>query len=833
MQPAASAATVLELAGNGWEVREALGDTWEWYLRSAAQPVDARNNAAEAADAVRRAPGWLPARVPGSVIGDLQRAGEIIDPRVARNSRAAEWTADRHWVHRCAVDLPDLEDGQRAVLELDGVDPGGRVFWDGEQIGEVHGLYHPACIELPPGGGLHTLAVVLDPVPESEPQVGWTERVRIHSPRMNYGWDFCPRFPHQGIWKGVRIRIGRHLLGEVTIRADLEGEDGVVTVTAGRPVRTEVRAPDGTLVASGMGTVRVQRPELWHPVGLGPQTLYDVRVATADDERTFRVGFRTAEFVANPGAPEGALSYTARINGRVVPLVGWNWVPGDAQFGELTPERLAHLIALARDSGARLLRVWGGGLIETEAFYTACDEAGLLVWQEFSQSSSGAQSAPAEDQEFVDHLRAEAEAVVPVLAAHPSLLLWGGGNELDAGGVPLDETRSPALAALRDVVRALDPGRHWLPTSPTGPAFHNRLDVIERDPDAQHDVHGPWEHQGLEQHPRLYNAGASLAHTEFGVEGMTNRRALDALVPAELQEPADRTSAVYRHLGEWWNNAELVGEVFGGRIGDLATLRRASQWLQATGLAYAVEADRRRAPRCSMVLPWQLNESFPNAWCTSAVDFLGEPKPAYWAVARAFARDRVTIRVDASAWAGRTASAEAWLWSEGGRGESRGTLRALSLTGDVLAEQGFEARAVGDPRPVGALAFAAPPGLFLWAAEWEGVDREVVVATGGGDLAELLELPAADIEVTRDRDAVQVRHVAGPAVLGLRLADARPAGATGFAVATGDPRPLLPGETRSFRITGDTGAPGEYTVESWNTRPIPVPPASAGAPSPR
>jgi beta-mannosidase len=814
----------LDLGGADWEVRDALGDTWEWYIRSA---ITAGNSVGAAVGAAQRAPGWLPATVPGSAITDLVAAGELPDPRVGRNSRFAEWTADRSWVYRRAVEVPELEPGATAVLELDGVDPAARVFWDGAALGEVTGLFRSARFRVPlpvrraGRPTVHTLVVVVAPVPASEPQVGRTERVRIHAPRMNYGWDFCPPFPDQGIWQGIRLRVGRELLGDVSVRTELAGGEGRVVVTAGWEVTTELLL-DGIVVATGGSELRVDAPELWWPAGLGPQRLYEVRVRTEDDLRVLSVGFRTAEFEQNPGSPAAALPYTAVVNGVRVPLVGWNWVPVDAQYAAGTGARLRHLVSLAAASGARLLRVWGGGLIETEEFYRLCDEAGLLVWQEFSQSSSGAQSAPAADDAFVAYLRSEAEAIVPTRTHHPSLLLWGGGNELDEGGVPLTEERSPALAALRNVVARLDPGRHWVATSPTGPAFHNRLDVIAAAPDDQHDVHGPWEHQGLVDHYRLYNAGNSLAHTEFGVEGMTNRRALDRLVPFAEQDPPDRTNAVYRHLGDWWNNADLVRSVFGGRIRDVDGMRRASQWLQATGLAYAVEADRRRFPRCSMVLPWQLGESFPNAWCTAVVDYLGEPKPAFDAVARAFARDRVTLRTDAAAWSGGTASAEAWIWSEEGRGPGTVTLRARGLTGVVLAEESWAVDGAEDPRSVGRLELAAPEGLFLWEAEWDGIDVERMVATGDADLGALLDLPPAIIEVVRSGDVLTVSHREGPAAIGLRLSDARPGDAAGALLqSTGDPRPLLPGERRSF-LVGGAGA-GELLLEAWNVEPLPVP----------
>jgi beta-mannosidase len=585
---------------------------------------------------------------------------------------------------------------------------------------------------------------------------------------------------------------------------------------------------------------------------LGPATTYAVEVRTAAGRSLWRgaVGFRTARLVPNADAPPGALAYTAEVNGVRLPLVGWNWAPADAQHGAVRPERVQHLVDLAARSGAALLRVWGGGLVETDELYAACDRAGLLVWQEFSQSSSGTQSAPAADPDFVALLRREAAAVVPPRTHHPSLLIWGGGNELDDDGVPLDEDRSPALAALRDAVARLDPGRAWLPTSPSGPAFHHRADVIAAAPDDQHDVHGPWEHQGLAAQHALADAGTCLAHTEFGVEGMANRRLLDQLVPPEQVWPLDRSNAVHRHLGEWWDNAPLVQACFGGRLTDVEGYRRASQHLQATGLATAVEADRRRWPRCSVVLPWQLAESYPNTWCTAVVDHLGDAKPAFHAVARAFARDRVSLRTATTAWAGRPAAeAEVVLWSEDGTpAGSRVVARLRTADGDLLAERRWDVPdPVRAPRAVGVLrrpVAALPAGaVLLWDVVWTGPDgatrdHEVAVATSGADLGPLLDLAPAAVDVTLrpdgpDAAVVTVVHRSGPAVVGLVLLDARPADAPGWAVLDGDPRPLLPGGTRRLRACWRHDGPGPrpLTLEAWNlaprvldTRPDPAPP---------
>lgn len=927
-----STSTTIVLDGGAWTIREALGDTAEWYL--GAPLPEAGNNVAEASAAIAAAPGWLPARVPGAVVDDLHRAGEVPDPRVGRNSRSAEWVAERSWVYRRAVDLDTAAADGVAVLEFDGIDPGADVYWDGELLGSVRGLYRRLRLPLDASRraeGRHKLALRVHPAPDSEPQVGRTERVRVHTPRLGYGWDFSPRLRHQGVWKSARLRLGRALLGDLTVRTRLgappagdkmspldpngdissqfgrqDGADagvdaarvgaassgdmssqpassgdmmsplagrnaarvGVVDVewvppTDGRPADagplavTVTVARDGRVLGAaevdataGRASLRIPDPALWWPNTFGEQPLYTVTVALADadgeaDRTERQVGFRTARLVPNAGAPVGALPYTAVVNGLTVPLLGWNWTPADTMFGSIDEARVEHLLGLAAASGARLVRVWGGGLIESEHFYATCDRLGLLVWQEFSQSSSGMQSAPSTDPAFVELMRAEAEAIVPTRVHHPSLLLWGGGNELDESGVPLSDDRSPVLAALSETVARLDPERSWLPTSPTGPEFHNRLDRICADPDGQHDVHGPWEHQGLVGHYTLANAGTNLAHTEFGVEGMTNLRSLEALIPEPDRWPADRTNPVYRHLGEWWNNADQVVELFGGRPDTLETLNRASQLLQATGLQYSVEADRRRFPRCSMVLPWQLNESHPNAWCTAAVDFHGDPKPAYFAVTRAFERRRATLRVDRAVWAGeQAASAEVWLWAEAaggaaaaeavgesGAGEASGgvaagttvAVRALGLDGAVIAEAVFTAPEVTHPAPVGTLQVpvAALPEVFLWEAEWRdadgALDRELMLATTTPDFAALFDVPAPRLQASREPgEAVRVRNTGSSAALTVRLVDPRPAAGAAPLAVSGDPRPLLPGEERILKARSGAAV----RVEAWNADPI-------------
>src|SRR5215212_6351159 len=438
----------MELDGRDWTVEAFLG-------------ADAARRVATQTDAGARAAA-IPASVPGSILDDVARAGHVPNPYVGLNSLAAEWVPERAWLYRRRVELPPLEAGDRAWLAFDGLDHAGEVFWDGAAIGRHDGMFVPFEVELThavsaDGGAPHDLAVVVEPAPESESQLGRTSLVRAHKSRMAYGWDFCPRMIHQGLWQSLRLEIaGGMRIPDVwahpRLAPDLRSATVDVHVTldavTGRSCLLEAavvgespgRAGSRVEVQAGRNEVAlelsVDEPALWWPNGSGPAIVHrlQVRVVGDDgvlDERSVPLGFRRLERIPNDGAPGDARPWTFVVNGRRLYVRGWNWVPQDVQYGVPRPERLEHLMRLAKDAHVNLLRVWGGGLIETEAFYNACDASGLLVWQEFAQSSSLTDAVPSDDPEFVSRMAEEVRAIVPLRRNHPSLAAWCGGNELE------------------------------------------------------------------------------------------------------------------------------------------------------------------------------------------------------------------------------------------------------------------------------------------------------------------------------------------------------------------------------------------------------------------
>jgi beta-mannosidase len=658
----------VSLNGSGWRIKPFLDEEWR------------------RADALSQAAGWIPATVSGSIHYDLWQVGQIPDPYFERNTLLIEWVAERCWVYQCTFRTKAL--GKRAHLVFEGVDYAAEFFLNGESLGTHRSQFAPAIFEVTDKlkyDGENELVVVLQPAPREQSQMGRTSLVRVHRTRMNEGWDFCPRLRHLGLWQGVYLDwTGAARIEDVWVRPRLSDDfvhaDVQVSVTLEAhqqsAVRVEARLlpPDSdstsklqsqTVPVHGSQTVEfafsLPNPQLWYPNGHGDQPLYECEVRIFDtdgesDSRCVSFGLRKIEWAHNldrdTGQPRSdALPYTMVVNGRRTYIHGWNWVPIDLLYGVQRPDKLEHLLALARDAHCNLLRCNGVGLIETEAFYNLCDRYGIMIWQEFIQSSSATDRKPASDSDYLHHLTREAEAIIPQKRNHPSLVIWCGGNELEGlDFLPLDD-RESAIATLKAAVERLDPDRLWLPTSASGPMPFCGINNATNNPLIMHDVHGPWHHQGLTGQYTLFNRSRSLLHSEFGAEGLTNLETLRQVMHEANLSIAELDNLTWRHLGaSWWVKRDAWRAML-GEVDSFEALVLATQQLQAEAVKYAIEANRRRLWESSGSLPWMFNEPYPMAANTSAVDYYGRPKPLYEAVKCAYEPLHVSAQFDTQTWA--------------------------------------------------------------------------------------------------------------------------------------------------------------------------------------
>lgn len=610
---------------------------------------------------------WVDATVPGSVHADLLRAGLIEDPYFGMNSLKCEWVENRWWQYRCSFSAPRNVRMDRVTLEFLGVDYAAHFYFNGEKLGWHEGMFDPVIFDVTALlGEENRVDVVLEDIPKENSQIGYTSQTRTQKARFGYKWDFCTRMVNLGLWNDVQLKCtGAYRIEDVFVRSDVDAcGKGIVRVSGridgiygrddaklavslnGNGVQIScdpcIDARDGRFECE----IVVDQPTLWQVNGVGEQPLYQVAMVVEDakgvsDEWNGRIGIRSIRYRKNDDAPADSLPYVVKINGQAVYLKGVNMTPLSHMYGTLQREDYRRVLVHAKNMGITLIRVWGGGIIEKPCFYELCDELGILVWQEFIQSSSGLDNIPSKIPEFLKLLDVAARAALKKCRSYTSHAVWSGGNELmNAQDIPAtygDEN----IAMLAKLCKEYDPDKLFLPTSASGPSEW----LLDR-PGYSHDIHGNWQYDGIRAHYAKYNESDSLLQSEFGCEGLSSPEGLARILPEAHQLPTDmRTDLVWRHHGEWWDSYDRDTELF-GTLKDLTSWSMLSQFVQAEAIRYILEANRRRKYRNSGSFIWQINEPWPNVSCTCLIEHDGTAKMAAYWVKKAFAPVSLSARYD-------------------------------------------------------------------------------------------------------------------------------------------------------------------------------------------
>lgn len=593
---------------------------------------------------------WIEARVPGGVHYDLYRAGLISYPYKDMDSLKCEWVENRWWLYKTTVRTEGLT-GSRHTLVFKGIDDRSLIYINGREYCRHEGMYEPVVLdiseEVAKGKDLE-IKVLLMHAADEMGQIGMTSQTHTQKSRFNYKWDFSTRLVNLGIWDDCYIKCEEEAAWETPyiytdyidgkgyvyfsakIKRRDEGNGTYEAVAAIENDKTNMRQILPVAGNQVCGRFVIEDPSLWYPNGYGSQELYRVSLELKKKEKVLdsyetMAGIRSITYKRNEESPEGALPYTFCINGTDIYIKGVNLTPLDHIYGNVTEQHYEHIVRMMKNMNVNMVRVWGGGIIEKDVFYKLCDQYGIMIWQEFIQSSSGLDNVPSKKPEFLELLGRTARAAILSRRNYTSLTVWSGGNELtDEDYIPAGY-RDKNIAMLKELVGTLDPQRIFFPTSASGPN-----EFINMDKGVSHDIHGNWNYMGNPEHYELYGQTDSLFHSEFGTEGMCSVRSLNRFLSGEYQMiSAAKDNMVYRHHGEWWCTYERDSKLFGVRS-NMEQLVKCSQWIQAEGLRYILEANRRRKFHNSGSIIWQLNEPWPNVFCTSLTDYYLEPKMAYY-----------------------------------------------------------------------------------------------------------------------------------------------------------------------------------------------------------
>lgn len=592
---------------------------------------------------------WDKVQVPTSVQNALIKLGKLKDPMwdtntydelmehgmpkdISWNRRQTRIEQSEWWFAR-EFTVPKEWRGKPLRLEFDGIDYSGSVFLNGQSLGSHAGMFggpYRDVSGMVNFDGPNLLVVRIDPA-----RATWDG---IFKGSPGWGWHYG-HLISLGIWRDVRlvqvpemeitapfvttkaIKEKQALLEvEYTIRnASADFADLTVAgILAPKGQGGPTHFSNAVKVAPGLNKFRTQvavdDPLLWWPFNYGDQNLYTLNLTTeaagkplATASTTFGIRTITMEAV---GSKNPAMEYRWQyvINGQPMFIKGANWCWSDPMLicGSAKYERL---LELAKRGGIQMLRAWGGGIVETDEFYRMCDEKGILVYQEFP-FCWGPRDFPLTDPVVTDQ---QVTRVIKRLRNHPSLVMWGGGNE--NAHIPGNDE---ALFLVGKRSRQFDPSRPFHRTDPWGGSIHN------------------WRvfHGGLPMDAG-YKLKSGFFYGEYGFPSMTNREStLKYLPEAKLAKwpPSPDDGGVIAHLNQF--NLRDILKMFNycdyGPITSWDQYTEYSQMAQGDWLQYAGEGQR-AGSGVDKTGFWfyKLTDLFPGqSW--AVIDYYGTPKLSYY-----------------------------------------------------------------------------------------------------------------------------------------------------------------------------------------------------------
>ncbi len=604
---------------------------------------------------------WFDTSVPTDVHWALHRAGKAPHPYVGLNAKELRWVEDKAWWFRKTFTVPKDFRGDNLRLLFEGVDYYGNYWLNGRHLGHSEGAFGAVKINV---GGLrydreNELLVRVDCGGYKVGGKGGAAWASLVKSELWSGWQVgASDFNTVGIWQPVRLLANRWPCLERPFVRTLSAEANVarlaVTVevcAAGQAesacdVLATVRGPAGERVpVSAKAAVRpmeglvladlelkIPSPLLWWPAGLGDQPLYEAEILLTRegktlDRLTVPFGIRTIERRVGlmQRTSYAMKEWVFHVNGQPLFVKGVNWMPIDA-LGKVEPEDYAWQLSMARDAGIQMIRVWGGGIIETDAFYEQCDRLGIMVWQDFPLTC-GWKAATLNRKVWEETVAWN----VFRLRNHPSLAFWCGGNEFP----PDDRANSDLVGILARTVRTLDGTRPFMAASPDEGDIHGY---------PQWDAPQTWRSELL-RGPFISEWGTHAMPTPQTYREIIGAKEADAVIgPTLLTMDKKRMASAYPEIMHHWVEFQpdrLIQMLARGSAFDnLATapLDRFSEAVAAGAsefYKYSCEAARSGYPQNGGLLLWVWKRPWPNAGI-QLIDGLGRPLSVYYDVKRAY-----------------------------------------------------------------------------------------------------------------------------------------------------------------------------------------------------
>lgn len=537
---------------------------------------------------------WLKSKVPGSVYTDLIHHQIIKDPFYSDEEKNVQWVDTCTWVYQTEFPSdPNWLKQQQVDLVFEGLDTYASIYLNDQCLGATDNMFRTWTFPVKKyllQKRKNILKVVFDPALKMTKQKAdkilpliYPDHPRVHTRKAAYqfGWDWGPTLIGAGIWKPVTLM-----------------------------------AYDKTSPLQTLQQTRDAQYQAWIPEITHHQNLDSI-----------------------------GRSFHFEKNEKPIYMLGANWIPLTPFPGNTTRADYRKWLMLAKEANMNLLRVWGGGIYESDDFYELCDSMGIYVWQDFMFACA---MYPA-NQNMLTNIKEEVRQQVMRLRHHPCIILWCGNNEIDEAwknwgwqnAYGLHGKDSVKIAedykrlfedSLRSWIKVWDPKRAYVSGSPEIGWGH---------PESfnQGDSHywGVW--WGLQDWEEFKTHTGRFV-SEYGMQSLS-----DNAVWKKYLQPHEKTQ---NHPSFRWHQKanqgfEKLNHYIDRYMMDsnqrknlsLEDYVYVSQCMQSFILENIIQVHRKNSPKNMGTVLWQLNDVWPAvSWSIANVD--GTPKLAWYAVKRAY-----------------------------------------------------------------------------------------------------------------------------------------------------------------------------------------------------
>jgi len=632
--------------------------------------------------------------VPGDVHSALVDHGLIKEPSIGLNSQECAWIEEQEFWYSKEFFIEPNFMRDSSILMFEGLDLTAEIWLNDHYLGGHNNAFIAVDFDVTSilVVGKNTLLVRIDQgleavkdKPLGEMGSMWNNdqpyRAWMRKPQYVYGWDWTVWLPSCGIWKSVSITSYETAhINNVYIYDSFPIESLSTLLSTGKPFSTSLHCDitleyfgsfvddlylecqvtadprfDKLHVIAKSEKICVNRttltptlsltldaPKLWWPNLSGDPYLYTIDIILTNKQGVLIDAKQLRHGIRKTGLREEQLNdkergFTFMINDTPIFCKGANHVPLDCLPGQITPEKTRKILAMATECHMNMIRVWGGGIYESNEFLEQCDENGLMVWHDFMFACG---YHPDHDSDFYHEIKIEATQVIKRMRNHASLIGWSGNNEVQDMYYSTKQW-SPELPwygatiyeiLLPNLVKTYCVNTIYRESSP----FGERGVISDFDCGDQHIWH--FTHRPDYEHfmdlVRFVDFPIKFL-SEFGIIGAMNTASAKKCISP---------SSFYPDSEEWLFHSNtslshtLLNRVVETYFGDYTQFSPEdfilrSQLIQAELIRIIYDEFQRRKFECSGLLFWTLSDSIGiHNW--AIIDYYLEKRPVYYYLKR-------------------------------------------------------------------------------------------------------------------------------------------------------------------------------------------------------